>query len=74
MLFEKRRCLTPVHDGSAALQERLKVFEELRSVSMKTKLLYTTPEQLQASAGLTECLQRLHQRCARLSPPVLLLH
>ena len=45
------------------MQDRLNVFKDLQSGKPHTRLLYTTPEQLQASAGLSECLQDLHRQC-----------
>jgi hypothetical protein len=44
------------------MQGRKEVFQELRKEHPTMKLLYTTPEQLQSSEGLVECLQDLHNR------------
>lgn len=45
-------------------QGRKEVFQELKKDHPTIKLLYTTPEQLQNSTGLVECLQDLSARYA----------
>ena len=45
------------------MQGRREVFQELRKEHPSMKLLYTTPEQLQSSEGLLECLHDLCTRC-----------
>jgi superfamily II DNA helicase RecQ len=44
------------------VQERQAIFRELEKDVPTIKLLYTTPEQLQASAGIVAKLDGLHQR------------
>jgi transposase InsO family protein len=50
--------------AAARVQRRNKVFDELRKARPSVKLLYTTPEQLAASAGLVDRLGDLHARRA----------
>lgn len=53
----------------ACVQGRREVFQELKKEHPSMKLLYTTPEQLQGSEGLVECLHDLCNRCHP-TPPV----
>lgn len=43
------------------------MFRELEKPHPSIKLLYTTPEQLQSSEGLLNCMQRLYERCVSIS-------
>jgi superfamily II DNA helicase RecQ len=55
------------------VQRRNKVFDELRKARPSVKMLYTTPEQLAASAGLVDRLGDLHARHALASFLLLLV-
>ena len=62
-------CRFGVDRTGARVQRRRMVFDELRKDACTIKMLYTTPEQLQASNALVDRLKELHGRCAPPAPP-----
>jgi hypothetical protein len=56
--------LVLLQNAFACMQARNNVFKELRKAQPTIKLLYTTPEQLQASAALGDVMADLQSRCS----------